>query len=97
MAQKAQQKDDSFVKVELKDVDNGEGKEEKKYKSKFLQLFVSCKNLRNLDFFSKSDPMAILFVKHQSKNPDEPSTGLFHEIGRTNMVKYAVCIFFYIM
>jgi len=51
---------------------------------KYLQLFISCKGLSSLDFFSKSDPMAVLFVQKAHKNEDgekeevnKPCFGLF--------------------
>lgn len=50
--------------------------------SKYIQLFISCRNLRNADVLSLSDPMCALFMK----NPD---TGEYHELGRTNMLRYS--------
>ena len=44
-----------------------------------VDIFVSCRNLRNLDVMSKTDPQVILYSKTQD--------GSFHEIDRTENIR----------
>lgn len=44
-----------------------------------VEISVSCRNLKNKDALSKSDPMAVLFVKETGQSD-------FREIGRTEVV-----------
>ncbi|KAL8166403.1 hypothetical protein V2J09_007902 [Rumex salicifolius] len=43
-----------------------------------LELSLSAKNLRNMDFISKSDPMAVIYLKKRD--------GTLDEIGRTEVI-----------
>lgn len=45
-----------------------------------IELTISCLNLRDKDYFSKSDPMAVLYVK-------ESGSSTYKEFGRTEVVK----------
>ncbi|KAH3880662.1 copine-8-like isoform X2 [Dreissena polymorpha] len=45
-----------------------------------VELSVSCRGLRDLDAFSKSDPMCVLFTK-------DAKTGQFYEFGRTETIQ----------
>lgn len=48
--------------------------------STLVEISVSCRDLRDADVFSKSDPMCVLFIKeHGSKN--------FREFGRTETIR----------
>ena len=42
-----------------------------------LQLSVSCRNLKNREILSKSDPLCIMYVRHGDK---------WHEVGRTEQL-----------
>ena len=44
-----------------------------------VDIFVSCRKLRNLDVMSKTDPQGILYTKGQD--------GKYHEIDRTELIK----------
>lgn len=43
-----------------------------------VDISISAKNIKNLDAFSKSDPMAVLFT--------QGPTGQWRELGRTEVV-----------
>ena len=44
-----------------------------------VEFFISCRSLKNMDVFSKSDPQIILYVKTPS--------GVWSELGRTEIIK----------
>jgi Ca2+-dependent lipid-binding protein len=44
-----------------------------------IQLFISCRNLADLDLFTKSDPQCVVYIK-DSKNLH------YTEIGKTEMI-----------
>lgn len=44
-----------------------------------VKLYISARNLKNLDTFSKSDPFCTLFEKGKSKND-------WYRIGRTETI-----------
>lgn len=45
-----------------------------------VELSIACRNLRDTDYISKSDPMCVVFVLDQMSNR-------FREVGRTEMIK----------
>ncbi|KAL4235385.1 Copine-9 [Mactra antiquata] len=45
-----------------------------------VEVSVSCRNLRDKDVFSKSDPMCVLYVRDVKSNT-------YYEFGRTEMIK----------
>ena len=44
-----------------------------------LELSLSCKNLKNMDWLSKSDPIVVVYQKNNVTNR-------FQELGRTEMI-----------
>ena len=45
-----------------------------------VKLYISGRNLKNMDMFSKSDPLCVVFEKAQDRNE-------WFEIGRTEFIK----------
>ncbi|GAB6026835.1 Copine-8 [Chamberlinius hualienensis] len=45
-----------------------------------VELRIACRNVKDMDVFSKSDPMCVVFVKN-------PHTGIFAEAFRTEVIK----------
>jgi Ca2+-dependent lipid-binding protein len=46
--------------------------------SRKLELFISCKNLKDVDFIGKSDPYVIVSMKEEGQE--------WKEIGKTEMI-----------
>lgn len=44
-----------------------------------VEISVSCRGLQDMDIFSKSDPMCVMFVKEGTNNE-------WHEYGRTEVI-----------
>lgn len=45
-----------------------------------IELYVSCRSLKNMDIMSKSDPQVIFFQKNNNSNQ-------WNELGRTEIIK----------